>query len=180
MGYAIQSIGYHLWEVAGPLPVEITGDQVAHAADLMDEDVARHVTTPIWSRLSPTDKLFLYAMLEDAGPSRLRDIGARLGTAAPNTSTYKRRLLNEGAIIETGRGLITFADGVIRYRAIEERDLERMIHARDTQERRDTAARDHGAAPLPVAPPTCGQWMPRARATCILKAGHRGSHRRAT
>ena len=186
MGYAIQSIGYHIWELAGPPPTEITADHVARAAALMDDDVAHHVTGPIWSRLSPTDKLFLFAMLEDDGPSRLRDIGLRLGTAAPNTSAYKKRLLNQGAILETGRGLVSFADGAIRYRAIEERDLETMIRNRETRERAQAlAATGHNpalAVPLSqlAARPACSEWMPRAKARCVLKAGHRGSHRRRT
>ena len=186
MGYAIQSIGYHIWELAGPPPAEITADHVARAATLMDDDVAHHVTGPIWSRLSPTDKLFLFAMLDDDGPSRLRDIGLRLGTAAPNTSAYKKRLLDQGAILETGRGRVTFAGGAIRYRAIEERDLEIMIREREARERAEAlAVTGHNPAlaiPLShlAATPACAQWMPRARAQCVLKAGHRGSHRRHT
>ena len=186
MGYAIQSIGYHIWELAGPPPAEIAADHVAGAATLMDNDVAHHVTGPIWSRLSPTDKLFLFAMLDDDGPSRLRDIGLRLGTAAPNTSAYKKRLLDQGAILETGRGRVTFAGGAIRYRAIEERDLEVMIHTREARERAEALAiTGHDpslAIPLSdlAAKPSCAQWMPRAEAQCVLKAGHRGSHRRHT
>ena len=186
MGYAIQSIGYHIWELAGPPPAEIATDHVARAATLMDDDVAHHVTGPIWSRLSPTDKLFLFAMLEDDGPSRLRDIGLRLGTAAPNTSAYKKRLLDQGAILETGRGRVTFAGGAIRYRAIEERDLELMIRNRESRERAEAlAVTGHNpAAAIPLsqlaATPACDAWMPRAKAQCVLKAGHRGSHRRHT
>lgn len=183
MGYAIQSIGYHIWDLAGTSPADVTGDHVTQATALMDEDVARHVTMPIWNRLSPTDKLFLFSMLHDDGPSRLSDIGARLGTAAPNTSTYKTRLLNQGAILETGRGLVTFASSAIRYRAIEERDLERLVQDRETRERVEAnAATGNPATPLPIptARPICGEWMPRVEACCVLKAGHRGSHRRDT
>ena len=186
MGYAIQSIGHHIWELAGPPPAEIATDHVARAATLMDDDVAHYVTGPIWSRLSPTDKLFLFAMLEDDGPSRLRAIGLRLGTAAPNTSAYKKRLLDQGAILETGRGRVTFADGAIRYRAIEERDLELMIRNRESRERAEAlAVTGHNpAAAIPLsqlaATPACSEWMPRAKAQCVLKAGHRGSHRRHT
>ena len=186
MGYAIQSIGYHMWELAGPPPAEITDDHVARAVTLMDEDVAHHVTGPIWSRLSPTDKLFLFAMLEDDGPSRLRDIGLRLGTAAPNTSAYKKRLLDQGAILETGRGRVSFASAAVRYRAIEERDLEVMIRDREARERAQAFAVT-GHNPTLTVPlsqlattPACSEWMPRAKAQCVLKAGHRGSHRRHT
>lgn len=180
LGYAVQSIGYHIWELAGPLPAEVTDDHIDQATVLMDGDVSAHVTIPIWSRLSPTDKLFLYAMLLDDGASRLKDIGTRLGTRAANTSAYKRRLLEQGAIVETGRGLVSFASSAIRYRAIEENDLERAIQELGP----GFSASGTDAAPTSMAPPAdpplCGHWMPRAKATCILNAGHRGSHRRAT
>ena len=178
LGYAVQSIGYHLWELAGPPPAEVTDAHLDQAISLMDGDVSVHVTIPIWSRLSPTDKLFLFAMLPDDGPSRLKDIGGRLGSRASNTSAYKRRLLDQGAITETGRGLVSFASDAIRYRAIEEQDLERAIQEYG---RKPDRAANHPTSPATTADLlACGHWMPRVEANCILKAGHRGSHRRAT
>lgn len=180
LGYAVQSIGYHIWELAAPPPAEITDDHIDQAVVLMDDDVSTHVTIPIWSRLSSTDKLFLFAMLQDDGPSRLRDIGRRLGTRAANTSTYKRRLLDQGAIVDIGHGLVGFASSAIRYRAIEEYDLERTIHEVGLGSGADSA-NSPSTLVVPLAdPPLCGHWMPRAKARCILRAGHRGSHRRAT
>ncbi len=125
-------------------------------------------------------------MLEDDGPSRLRDTGLRLGTAAPNTSAYKKRLLDQGAILETGRGRVTFAGAAIRYRAIEQRDLEIMIRTGETRERAEALAvtGDNPSVATPLsqqaATPACCEWMPRAKAQCLLKAGHRGSPRRHT
>ena len=79
---------------------------------------------------------------------------------------------------------MTFAGGAIRYRAIKERDLEVMIHTREARERAEAlAVTGHDPAlaiPLShlAATPACAQWMPRAKAQCVLKSGHRGSHRR--
>lgn len=181
LGFAIQSIGYHLWELAGSPPTDIAEAHIEEAVARMNDDVAAKVTTPIWSRLTPTCKLFLYAMLDDDGPTRLRDIGERLGTAAPNTSAYKKRLLDQGAIVETDRGRVTFASSTIRFRAIEERDLDRLIDEREAGERAQAnAATGNSDAPVPIptSRPTCDEWMPRAEANCTLRAGHRGSHRR--
>lgn len=180
LGYAVQSIGYHIWELVGPPPAEILDDHIDQAIALMDSDVSTHVTVPIWSRLSSTDKLFLFAMLQDDGPSRLKDIGARLGRRASNTSTYKRRLLNQGAIVETGRGLISFASSAIQHRAIEEYDLERLIQEVDIRSRAESTVTPPVSLAPPPAPLLCGHWMPRAQARCVLKSGHRGSHRRET
>ena len=168
MGYAMQSLGFHLWDAAAP-PAEATGDLVDQAIAHMEEDVGLHVTAPIWSRLSPTDLLFLTAMLDDdGGPSRLSDIAKRLGPAMSNATVYKKRLLREGAIVETGRGRVMFASGAIEHRAAEERALAAQ------------QAQITGLASLPpVEPaPRCGKWMPRAEARCTRRAGHNGGCRR--
>jgi hypothetical protein len=81
---------------------------------------------------------------------------------------------------------VTFDSAAIRYRAIEERDLEIMIHERKARERAEAlAVTGHNPAlaiPLSqlASTPACAQWMQRAKAQCVLKAGHRGSHRRHT
>lgn len=168
MGYAMQSLGYHLWDSAAP-PAVATGDLVDRAIARMEEDVGLHVAAPIWNRLSPTDVLFLTAMLDDNGhPSRLSDIAKRIGPAMSNATVYKNRLLQEGAIVETGRGRVIFASGAIQHRAAEERALAAQ------------QAHNTGLAPLPPAGPAprCGKWMPRAETRCTRRAGHNGGCRR--
>ena len=91
LGYAVQSLGHHLWKIDGPPPAEITNNQIHEAITLMENDVDTHVVVPIWSRLSPADKRFLCAMVEDDGPSRIADIAARLGTAATSAPVYRQR-----------------------------------------------------------------------------------------
>lgn len=64
---------------------------------------------------------------------------------------------------------MTFAGGAIRYRAIEERDLEIMIHTRKARERVEAlAVAGHDpAVAIPLsqlaATPVCAQWMPAPR-----------------
>lgn len=124
-GYAIQSVGYHLWDLAGSPTGTVTSEHVEEAVCRMERDVARNVVTPIWARLSDNDKRFLYAMIPDDGPSRSRDIAERLGRDAVHVSKYRKRLLDEGVILDAGRGLLSFANGEVRYRAIAEHDLHR-------------------------------------------------------
>ena len=122
-GYAIQSIGYHLWDLCGSPTGAVTSAHVGEAVTRMEEDVARNVTMPIWARLSDNDKRFLCAMTPDTGPSRLRDIAQRLGRDGVHVSKYRRRLLDEGVVLDAGRGYLSFANGEVRYRAIAEHDL---------------------------------------------------------
>ena len=122
-GYAIQSIGYHLWDLASSPSAAVSSAHVAEAVARMEGDVARNVTMPIWARLSGNDKRFLCAMIPDDGPSRIRDIGQRLRRDPVHVWKYRRRLLNEGVVLDAGRGYLSFANGEVRYRAIEEHDL---------------------------------------------------------
>ena len=152
---------------------------------LMEEDVARSVTSPIWYRLSPQDRRFLYAMLPDRGPTRQKNIAQRLRARSAHVSTYKRRLLNEGVIVETSRGLLTFSNTAVRYRALEERDLEAADEASTAAD--DSSAPDSdptattpaagGTAPPAPRLEVCGEAMPRARASCVLYKDHKGAHR---
>ena len=183
-GFALQSVGYHLWELSA-CPAEVGEQHVRAAILLMEEDLARSVTSPIWNRLSPQDRRFLYAMLPDRGPTRQKDIAQRLRARSAHVSTYKRRLLNEGVIIETSRGLLAFSNTAVRYRALEERDLEAVGDASAPAD--DPAAPDSGPTAMTpaaggAAPPAprlevCGEAMPRARASCVLYKDHKGAHR---
>ena len=187
LGYAIQSIGYHLWNLA-PTSGKLTAEHVTQAIDLMDDDVARHVTAPTWHHLSAGDKRFLFAMLPDDGPSRLKDIRARLASEGINASEYKSRLLSAGVIVETPLGDLKFASAAIKARAVKECDYE-------VAEREEAAAarsRPHALrsgfqvvrpiipASEPAAPPpVCAAEMPRLPpgTTCVLPSGHSGGHR---
>lgn len=172
--YAIQSVGYYLWEKSSPVPAEVTDTNVSEAIALMRTDVNTFVASPIWNRLSAMDKLFLRAMLIDSGPSTLTDIVKRLGNRLSNPSTYKQRLLKQGAIIEVERD-IYFASEAIRDRAAEEQDLAEIENARDMPGRSISL----GTSTLATySLQVCDAWMPRAKTRCVLNKGHRGHHRK--
>ena len=152
-GYAIQSVGHHLWDLSRDRRGPVTAAHVEEAVARMEEDVAHNVTMPIWARLSDNDKRFLCAMTPDTGPSRLRDIARRLGRDAAHVSKYRRRLLNEGVVLDAGRGYLSFANGEVRYRAIAENDLSQTrsdAAPGDPQEVPDEPGPRHGR----TAPPS--------------------------
>ena len=179
--YAIQSIGAHLWRASGGPPGRIVIPHVTAAVKLMEADVADKVVTPIWARLSPADKRFLFAMLPDSEGSTLASIAERLAKPAAHVHTYKSRLLDEGVITETPLGDLAFTNMAVRYRADQELALEtmsvresqrlsRLVPPPDDQDRLHQALRT-------AAPEACAAPMPRAKATCVLTSGHKGSHR---
>ncbi len=173
LAYAIQSAGYHLWDVSSGAPAEITDADLAEALALMRADVDTHVASPIWNRLSKLDRRFLRAMLPDGAASTLVAVTRRLGPSLSNPSVYKERLLRQGAIVEVGREL-HFASEAIRDRAAEEQDVEAAQQGFSKSE----IAEGPALLPESPAPQICGEWMPVSKARCGLRRGHRGNHRR--
>lgn len=179
LAYAIQSVGAHLWTACGGPPGPVAPEHVSTAVKSMEQDVADKVVTPIWARLSPADKRFLFAMLSDDANSALADIAQRLGKPAAHVHTYKRRLLDEGVVTETPLGDLAFTSMAVRYRSIQEQALEAMSvqeSQRQAQEAALRAARDEMGSGSDE-PSVCGAWMPRAKKTCVLPPGHRPPHR---
>ena len=124
LAYAIQSVGAHIWNACGGPPGPVTSEHIDTAVTLMETDVAAKVVTPIWARLSPADKRFLFAMLPDTANTSLVSLARRLGKPSAHVHTYKRRLLNEGVITETPLGDLAFTSLAVRYRAVQEEALE--------------------------------------------------------
>ena len=172
-GYAIQSVGHHIWELAAVPAGRITSEIVTQAIQRMEEDIGTHVTTPIWSRLSDGQKRFLMAMAANGEPARLADIARRSTTGVV---TYKNRLLEEGVLTETSDGQLMFSNAAVRSRALAEIDLQAAAH--DEAMRREaerSAVEASGYVERRRA--RCNEWMPRAGQHCVLPAGHRGPHR---
>ena len=178
MGYAIQSAGWHMWELSGAPGGPVGADHVERAIAAMEQDVGRNVVAPVWNGLSVAEKRFLFAISVLEAPVRMKDVTASLGLAAATAAKRKRRLLREGAIVETWDGRLLFASAAIRLRAIEEMEMEAAALANDSRERSAAAGGVTARTVQPIAvPQQCGAWMPRAEARCVLTLDHKGGHR---
>lgn len=107
--YAVQSLGYHLWEEAAP-GGHVAGEHLERAVMSMGSDVTENVTVPIWGRLPGRARDFLAAMSADAGPSRVSDVAERMGASPSLVNNYRRKLIDEGVIAATGHGLVSYVD----------------------------------------------------------------------
>ena len=76
----------------------------------MIEQIAR----PVWNRLSPMDKRFLAAMLDDDSESALEDVARRIGRSIQYARTYRTRLADAGAVESAGRGRVRFRHRAMR------------------------------------------------------------------
>ena len=166
--FGLQSLGFHMWEQANAPHNDISAEHIDAAVELMHEEVARKVSVPTWNRLSQVDRKFLGAMSRDDGPSRSADIAHRLDVDGRYVSTYRKRLLNEGVIIATDRGLIDFANPMLRDLALEHEAERKAV---------ETARQRYSAKPSISPDSRCSAWMPRSEAHCIRPEGHTGPHR---
>lgn len=165
--FGLQSLGFHMWEQAGAPHNDITAEHIDAAVELMREEVARKVSVPTWNRLSAVDRRFLGAMARDDGPSRSADIARRLDVDGRYVSTYRKRLLNEGVVVAADRGLLAFANPMLRDLALEHAEEERAME----EARRSYPVKSSRSAAR------CDAWMPRSEARCIRPENHTGPHR---
>ncbi len=105
--YLMQLVGFQSWN-QHPNNEEITLDDVRVGAALAHKNFVERVLDATYFDLSQNDIRFLQAMLLDKSESRLSDIAQRLGEPSNYTSTYKRRLMEQGIIGERGPSFVTF------------------------------------------------------------------------
>lgn len=105
--YLLQLIGFYLWEESTP-GMSLSKAAAASAIERAKADFTHEVLDSTYRELSRGDLEFLAAMLDDDGPSLLKNITERTGKSASSTRVYKRRLLEAGVIEEERRGEIRF------------------------------------------------------------------------
>ena len=174
--YAIQSLGFHIWNAIGSR-IEVQESHLQDAIDCMTRDLAENITTPIWHKLSPKSRAFLAAMIEDKDVSHISDISQRIQVSPSVANTYRQRLINEGAIVSAGYGVVAFTDTRIRelaqahqaeltaWEIADQSQVSRSDEDDTTQEKADSKK------------PRCGTILPIAQRPCIRPRGHTGPHR---
>lgn len=105
--YLMQLVGFQGWEQAFGRSV-IGEEDIQRGAARARRDFSERVLDATFYDLSPNDVRFLRAMLADEAESRLSDIAERMGEASNYTSTYKRRLVEQGVIGARGSSYVAF------------------------------------------------------------------------
>ncbi|NHM16055.1 ATP-binding protein [Eggerthellaceae bacterium zg-887] len=105
--YLMQLVGFQSW-AQHPHAPELSVEDVETGIRLARKNFSERVLEATYYDLSEKDLAFLQAMLADERESRLADIAKRLGEASNYTSTYKRRLVEQGVIGERGRSYLVF------------------------------------------------------------------------
>lgn len=120
--YAIQSVGFHLWEKSHHTSL-VTEPTLLHALAKMSEDMANNIIGPTWSRLSHRKQEFLAAMSCDSSISRMADISARMGVDRNSANEIRHRLIRDGLILPATHGTVKFSDDAVRTLSTNNRHL---------------------------------------------------------
>ncbi|WP_419944056.1 ATP-binding protein [Candidatus Poriferisodalis sp.] len=115
--YMIQLIGFHAWNTRERLTAPISVADVRAAIIEANDAMVDQVANPIWNRLSPMDRRFLVAMLDDEESSSLFDVAERLGRDLQYTRVYRRRLVSAGAIRSMDGARVAYRHQALRKRS---------------------------------------------------------------
>lgn len=114
--YMIQLVGFYAWQMREDPRAPISAVNVRAGAIVAEAAMVEQIAGPIWNRLSPMDRRFLVAMLEDEPDSALVDIAGRLGRSLQYARTYRRRLISAGAISPASKGRVRFRHNALKTR----------------------------------------------------------------
>ena len=106
MPFLIQLIGYHSFNQSNKKV--ITKNDVLTGISDAEEDMENMILDATINEISETDIRFLLAMLDDQEVSRISDIASRMEVSLSYAGHYRKRLITQGIISESGRGKVTF------------------------------------------------------------------------
>lgn len=132
--YAIQSVGFHLWEKSHHTSL-VTEPALSHALAKMSADIANNIIGPTWSRLSHRKQEFLAAMSYDNSVSRIADISTRMGVDRNSANEIRHRLIRDGLILPASHGTVRFSDDAVRDLSTNNRHI---LETAPSSELRDT------------------------------------------
>ncbi|MDR1188591.1 MAG: ATP-binding protein [Bifidobacteriaceae bacterium] len=111
--FLIQLVGYHLWRSAREDAA--IGVRDAERASLAAQaDMDRMILDNTIHELSKKDLAFLVAMTEDGDESSMGDIAKRMGASPSLAGKYRRRLMDQGLIADSGYGRVRFELPMLR------------------------------------------------------------------
>lgn len=120
--YLIQVIGAQAWQRSGDAAtIEI--EDVEGAAEPTIDAMIHNVHGPSLRDLSGRKSEYLYAMLEDEGPSQVADIAERMQLNASNQNVHRSRLIHDELLRPAGRGLVEYAMPYLREALIRRREI---------------------------------------------------------
>ena len=173
--YMMQLVGYNAWKIAGAPERPIDVEAVEQAAGIAEAAMIEDLVEPAWHDLPQSSRSYLAAVAELGDRATHQELAGRLPGSHQALADTEHRLRACGYLSED-------RDGILRLTALmPAAAVERF--ARAAGRYRSTSGHSRpvsvaGAISMPAATrPRCGEYMPRAKAHCVLREGHRGGHR---
>jgi len=105
--YAFQLLGYLLWETKES---NVTVKTIESVMDGYKEGLFRNAYSKIYEELSSTDREFVRAMASSGkAQTSMQEIAEAMGKKPNYVSTYRRRLMESGAIAASSYGHVEFS-----------------------------------------------------------------------
>ncbi|WP_419842814.1 ATP-binding protein [Candidatus Poriferisodalis sp.] len=165
--YRMQVIGDYAWRVSNAPVHTIDARAAAIAIEEAQLTVHRKVAVSAWHELSDSEQRYMEALAAAGNGTHANNI-ARVMAEDPRTlARIETHLANFGCIEVGDDDTIHFGD------IINEESMRLLNRQRG---RYDVTGTTHSGR-TPNRPAACNEWMPRARAYCLLPRGHAGRHR---
>ena len=166
--YRLQVIGHAAWKMAGAPKGVVDAGAVESSLDLADETVARNISIPAWHDLSGDEQMFLGAVLSLGEQATLAPVASQCEMTDKRAGFVVDKLVVSGYLDRDTDDRLALTGLIPEY-----------LVARQTTSLRQS--QPLGGLPAPIGADAfasrrtrCRQWMPRARAHCILPSGHSG------
>ncbi len=173
--YRLQVVGHAAWQLAGAPgnPIDLSAADLAASA--ADEIVDRNISIPALYDLSDSEQAVLTAIADAAPAATASVISRRTGATRRQTDHSLRRLRLSGYVAVSESGLASLT-GLVPKRVIDSHTPSDGPRSRGSLPPPTPPTAAPSGSPRPTTP-RCRKWMPRARARCILVAGHAGGCR---
>ncbi|MCQ3812230.1 MAG: ATP-binding protein [Acidimicrobiia bacterium] len=154
--YKLQLVGHNAWRVAGAPKNQIGSWEVSVAIQEANRAFARNVSAPAWSDLSDGDRAYMSTLASLGGNATRKAIGEAAKSGIGQAHKSEERLAAGGYVI-AGRNSVKLGE-LVPLQTVSEYASSAEAYGGvndDLMER-------------------CANWMPRARANCVLAPGHSG------
>lgn len=111
--FMVQAVGFAAWEHAAEATTITTAHAAAGIADA-ERSLINQIVMPMWRHISNRDREFLDAMSADDDASPMRALIQRLGITPNFANRCRQRLIDAGAIVAAGRGMVRFSYEAMR------------------------------------------------------------------
>ncbi|MCQ3807615.1 MAG: ATP-binding protein [Acidimicrobiaceae bacterium] len=162
--YRLQVIGDAAWRLSDAPAKPITSHTVDLAVTAAQHTVEKNISIPAWHDLTEREKSVLKSLAGHNGMSNVARVAQDTGISNKRASGLLAHLRDSGYVASLGDAKYRMTGLVSPRVALEPEPLE--VDSADTEHQTGDRLRRNR--------PRCRQWMPRARAYCVLTEGHAG------